>query len=86
MAGKGIHILGMPLFGVILPFTGRRRIPLNRDLTPVDTGESDILDEVGFYYVEPVVFEWLGNGLSLTKGVVHRTDTGEPVYDDEAAA
>lgn len=75
----GFHIFGVPLIGVILPFIGKRRIPINRDGSIVFTGEDDLLDERGFYYVEPWVFEWLGRGWPLTRSLVRRTDTGEVV-------
>jgi hypothetical protein len=82
---KGIYIFGVPLFGVILPFIGKRRIALHRDLSVVDTGEDDILDERGFYFTEPWVIEWLGRGRALTKSSVCHADTGLAVYDDEGA-
>jgi hypothetical protein len=72
-------IFGLPVFGVILPFIGKRRIPLNRDGSFVDTGEFDIIDEKGFYYVEPWVFEWLGRGCPLSASLVHLSATGEVV-------
>lgn len=74
-----MRLLGFPIFGVILPYIGRRRISLNRDGSFVDTGEMILDDERGFYYVEPWVFEWLGSGFPLSKALVRRTDTGEVV-------
>lgn len=74
-----MNLLGLPLFGVILPFVGRRRIPMNRDGSVVDTGHVDMTDEAGPFYVEPVVFEWLGYGRPLTKSLVFDARTGSPV-------
>jgi hypothetical protein len=73
------NIFGIPVLGVILPFIGKRRLPLNRDGSYVDTGEACLEDEVGYYYLEPVVFEWLGFGFALTQAYVHLTTTGEIV-------
>ena len=81
---KIFQIFGIPLFGVILPYIGKRRIPLNRDLSVVDYSEDDIRDARGFYYVEPWVFEWLGSGFGLTSGILRRTDNDEPVMEGEA--
>lgn len=39
-----LHIFGVPLVGVILPFIGRRCIPINRDGSIVNTGEDDLTD------------------------------------------
>lgn len=87
MGDKGIHIFGIPLFGVILPYIGYRRVPLNRDGSVVDTGHGDILDERGFYFVRPFVIEWLGCGWPLSRrGYVYRTDTGELVDEPEFEA
>ena len=60
-----MKLFGLPLFGVILPFIGRRRIYLNRDGSIVDTGKVDILDERGPLYIDPVVIEWLGAGFPI---------------------
>ena len=86
MGEKGIYVFGVPLFGVILPYIGKRRVALNRDLSVVDTGQDDIIDESGFYYTEPWVFEWLGMGYGLCNSIVRRSDNDEPLMDDEAAA
>lgn len=72
-------IFGIPIFGVILPFIGKRHIPLNRDGSFVDTGEALLEDEVGYYFVEPLVFEWLGFGMPLSPAYVRLTSTGEIV-------
>lgn len=74
-----MYLFGYPVFGFFLPFIGRRQIALNRDGSQVDTGEADICDEVGPYYVRPLVFEWLGFGFPLTQSCVHETKTGEIV-------
>lgn len=74
-----MNLFGFPVFGVILPFLGRRTIPLNRDGSVVDTGEADMLNEVGPYYVRPWVFEWLGKGIPLTPSLVYETRSGQPV-------
>jgi len=79
MKWQNWNICGIPLIGVILPFLGRRRIHLNRDGSFVDTGQVDIRDERGFYYVQPWVFEWLGFGWPLTQSNVFLTSTGEAV-------
>lgn len=65
-----------PILGVLLPFIGRRRVPLNRDGSVVDTGELDMCDEIGPYYTLPLVFEWLGFGFGLGPSPVYdsRTD------------
>lgn len=47
-----------PIFGGWLPRIGKRRIALNRDGSFVDTGETLIDNEHGYYYVEPWVIEW----------------------------
>ena len=77
-----MKIFGVPLFGVILPFIGYRTVPLNRDGSFVDTGEADMCDEVGFYYVRPLVFEWLGFGKPLKDSLVYLTSTNEPTTPD----
>lgn len=81
-----LRVFGLPVVGVILPYIGRRRIPLNRDGSIVETTADDILDERGFYYVEPVVFEWLGFGFPLTDAYVHLTSTGQQVDVDFTVA
>ncbi|GJD31479.1 hypothetical protein PMNALOAF_2738 [Methylobacterium adhaesivum] len=74
-----MRVLGLPLFGVILPFVGRRTVPLNRDGSFVDTGLDDLTDERGPYFVRPFVVEWLGFGLPLTGSLVFDTLTGEAI-------
>ena len=51
--------------GFLMPFIGYRRLPMNGDGTPFDSGEVDILDEVAPFYVDVFVFEWLGFGFPL---------------------
>lgn len=51
--------------GMLFPFIGKRRLPVNRDGTPFDSGEWDLLDEVAPFYVEIWAFEWLGFGFPL---------------------
>lgn len=78
----------MQIFGLILPYIGRRTIPLNRDGSVVDTGQADMCDEVGPYYTKPLVFEWLGFGTGLGPSPVYDARTGEmidPPWLDEAA-
>lgn len=82
MSKQPFCIFGIPLFGVILPFIGWRRIPLNRDGSFVDTGEMLLENERGFYYVEPFVIEWMGAGLPLTRSQVRLVSTGEIVDPD----
>lgn len=74
-----MHLFGLPVFGVILPYIGRRRIALNRDGSQVDTGEDDICDEIGPYYVRPMVFEWLNFGFPLGPSLVYETRTGDAI-------
>lgn len=79
---KPIRLFGLPLFGVILPFIGKRRIPLNRDGSFVDTGEELLENERGYYYVEPWVIEWMGAGFPVTRSQVYLVATGEMVDPD----
>jgi len=74
-----ITIFGVPVFGVILPFIGRRTIPLNGDGSVVDTGQYDMTEETGAYYTRPMVFEWLGFGCGLGPALVYSARTNEPV-------
>lgn len=74
-----MYLFGYPIFGFFLPFIGRRQIALNRDGSQVDTGEAGICDEVGPYFVRPLVFEWLGYGRPLTASMVYETRSGEIV-------
>lgn len=53
------------LFGVVLPYIGPRTIPMNRDGTPYDSGELDLLDERAPYFVRLWVVEWLGMGVPI---------------------
>lgn len=73
---------GFPLIGGAFPRIWRRRLALNRDGSFVDTGEADIADEIGHYYVEPITLEWLGFGIPLTTAHVRLTSTGEIVDPD----
>lgn len=74
-----MKLFGIPVIGVILPYIGRRRIALNRDGSQVDTGRFDACDEVGPYFVMPLVVEWLGFGRSLGPSLVYETCSGEPI-------
>lgn len=78
---RPLRIFGVPVFGVILPFVGRRRIPLNRDGSFVDDDSELIEDGAGWYYVEPFAIEWLGFGLPLGTSPVRLVATGEIVDD-----
>jgi len=78
----------MRLFGTILPWVGVRKIPLNRDGSIVDTGEGDLTDEVGYYYVRLIAFEWFGFGLPIWQfggGRVQLWATGEYVQLEESS-
>lgn len=77
-----LTVFGIPVLGIILPRIGKRRLALNRDGSYVDTGEFNISDEVGFYWIELWTFEWLNLGIPLTGGHVHLTSTGEIVDPD----
>jgi len=79
-------LFGLPILGGIIPLIGRRRLALNRDGSFVDTGEALIENEIGYYYVDPITFEWLGFGLPITKVHVRLTATGEIVPPDFAVA
>lgn len=74
-----MKLFGYPVFGFILPFIGKRKIPLNADGSFVDDGADDLLDSSGPLFVRPVVFEWLGFGFPITRSLVYSTMTGEPV-------
>lgn len=74
-----MKIFGYPVFGFYLPFIGKRRIYLNRDLSFVDTGKFDLCDERGPYYTEPMVIEWLGFGVAFGYTVVFDSMTHKPV-------
>lgn len=78
-----LMLFGIPVMGVILPFIGRRRLALNRDGSLVNTGEFDLADEVGFFYIEPWVVEWLNFGITITDAPVRLTSTGEIVDEVE---
>jgi hypothetical protein len=77
-----LTIFGYPVFGVILPYIGRRTIPLNRDFSVVDTGEEFMDDEVGWYFTKPLVIEWFGLGAALWPSPVYITSTGEALDDE----
>lgn len=81
-----MRIFGIPVFGVILPFVGKRRIPLNRDGSIVDTGLDLIDDERGYYYVEPWTIEWLGLGVPISRSFIRLCSTGEIVEPPWATA
>lgn len=57
--------MSFPILGVIIPWITVRKIPLNRDLSVVDTGQFDMADETGPYYVRVLAFEWLGFGFII---------------------
>jgi hypothetical protein len=86
LAGLLKLTIGLPIFGGLVPYVGRRRLALNKDGSFVDTGLNDIVNEVGYYYVEPVVLEWLNMGVPLTAAHVHLTATGEIVEPTFAVA
>jgi hypothetical protein len=66
--------------GLIIPFVGKRRLPVNRDGSLVDTGELDVTDEKSVFYIEIWTFEWFGIGIPIsTKAYVRDSKTGEPV-------
>lgn len=77
-----MRIFGIPVFGGILPYIGRRKIPLNRDGSIVDTGEMVMDDEKGPLYVKPWVFEWLIFGFPLSASLVYDSRTNEVVTPD----
>jgi hypothetical protein len=83
MINKPWTFFGVPIFGVILPFVGRRRLPLNRDGSFVDTGAPLIENETGWYYVEPFVIEWLGFGRPFGATPLRLSSTGEIVNDHD---
>ena len=66
-----------PILGVVIPWIAKRRIPLNRDGTVVDTGQFSSDDERGYYFVNVWEFEWLGLGIPLYPARVRLTSTGE---------
>lgn len=68
----------MNVIGTVIPYIGRRNIPLNADGSVVDTGEFDLVDEVGPYFMRAWVFEWLGFGLMFGKPKFFRTIDGTP--------
>lgn len=67
------------MLGTLIPYIGRRKVPLNRDGSVVDTGEFDMLNEIGPYYVRPLVFEWLGFGFPLGQSLVFDARTNQPI-------
>lgn len=77
-----LKFFDLPVFGYWLPRIWKARLPLNKDGSFVDTGEDDLLDEKGVYYVEPLVFEWFGRGFPLTGSYVYDAGTGLPVDVD----
>ena len=65
--------------GFIIPSIGKRRLPCNRDGSPFDTGEFDLLDEQAPFYVEIWALEWLGFGIPIWPwAIVKNSRTGEP--------
>lgn len=73
--------MGVPIFGVLLPFIGVRRLGLNMDGSHFDSGEMDILDEASKApaYADVWVVEWLGFGRPLAPCVIRNARTGEPI-------
>lgn len=75
-----MKVFGLPVFGFILPFLGFRRLPMNRDGSIFDSGETDLFDEVAPFYAEVFAFEWLGFGFPLWPYAKLRDSrTGKPV-------
>lgn len=72
----------MRMFGSILPFVGWRKIPLNRDLSVVDTGKADTYDETGMYYQIAFVIEWFGWAQPIFPAVI-RSNDNRIIEDDE---
>ena len=68
--------------GILFPFIGKRRLPVNRDGSPFDSGEFDLLDELekAPFYVEVWVLEWAGIGVPIWPwSLVYDAKTGVPV-------
>lgn len=66
--------------GGLLPFIGKRRLPVNRDGSPFDVGAFDLLDEDAPFYIRIWAVEWLGFGLPLWPwAVVHDANTNQPI-------
>ena len=66
--------------GMLLPFVGKRRLPVNRDGSLFDSGEWDLLDERAPFYVDVWVIEWLSAGLPIWPWAqVRDATTGQPV-------
>lgn len=66
--------------GFVFPFVGRRRLPVNRDGSPFDSGKFDLLCENSPFFVEVWVMEWLGYGVPIWPwAIVKDTRTGRPV-------
>lgn len=61
------------IFGLILPWIMRVKIPLNTDGSIIDTGQFLVDDEVGFYYARPWAFCWLGFVAPLTRSSIYHT-------------
>lgn len=66
--------------GVLVPFVGKRRLPVNRDGSPFDSGEFDLLCENAPFYVEIWAVEWFGFGIPIWPwAMVRDARTGEPI-------
>jgi len=66
--------------GILIPFIGKRRLPTNRDGSPFDSGEFDLLCEKAPFYVEVWAAEWFGIGVPIWPwAMVRDAKTGEPV-------
>lgn len=66
--------------GALLPFFGKRRLPVNRDGSLVETEEFDLTKVKSAFYIEVWSIEWFGIGLPLeSKTYVRDANTGEPV-------
>lgn len=64
----------------MIPFIGKRRLPMNKDGSVFDTGELDLLDEQAPFYVDVWAFEWFGFGFPIWPfAVLMDSRTGKPV-------
>jgi hypothetical protein len=80
-----LKLFGVPVFGFVLPAIRLTKIPLTRQMEIVDTGLVDMADEVGYYFVRLIAFEWLGFGIPIWQfdsGQLRLWSTGELVSVD----
>ena len=65
--------------GLLIPFIGKRRLPVNRDGSPLEPCSFDQLCQPAPFYREIYAIEWFTFGIKIwQRDLVRDTTTGKP--------